>query len=80
MNKVKLTITDVNDNVPEWSMKPYPYQAGMSPDATAGTFVYQLRALDGDDGRSGEVEYFLADGKNFTSHIHTFKLTWKKVG
>uniref|UniRef100_A0A3Q2XMW5 Neural-cadherin-like n=1 Tax=Hippocampus comes TaxID=109280 RepID=A0A3Q2XMW5_HIPCM len=62
LNKVKLTITDVNDNVPEWNMKPYPYQAGMSPDATAGTFVYQLRALDGDEGRSGEVEYFLADG------------------
>ncbi|XP_061532993.1 putative neural-cadherin 2 isoform X2 [Phycodurus eques] len=62
LNKVKLTITDVNDNVPEWKMKPYPYQAGVSPDATAGTFVYQLQALDGDEGRSGEVEYFLADG------------------
>ncbi|XP_077372754.1 neural-cadherin-like isoform X2 [Festucalex cinctus] len=62
LNKVKLTITDVNDNVPEWNMKPFPYQAGVSPDATAGTFVYQLQALDGDEGRSGEVEYFLADG------------------
>ncbi|XP_077567014.1 neural-cadherin-like [Stigmatopora nigra] len=62
LNKVKLTITDVNDNVPEWNMKPFPYQAGVSPDATTGTFVYQLRALDGDEGPSGEVEYFLVDG------------------
>ncbi|KAM9816185.1 neural-cadherin-like isoform 2-T2 [Syngnathus typhle] len=62
LNKVKLMITDVNDNVPEWNMKPYPYQAGVSPDAAAGTFVYQLQALDGDEGRSGAVEYFLADG------------------
>nr|XP_057943554.1 neural-cadherin-like isoform X2 [Doryrhamphus excisus] len=62
LNKVKLTVTDVNDNVPEWNMKPYPYQAGVSPDAPAGTFVYQLQALDGDEGLGGEVEYFLADG------------------
>ncbi|XP_061826093.1 neural-cadherin-like isoform X1 [Nerophis lumbriciformis] len=62
LNKVKLTITDVNDNVPEWNMKPYPYQAGVSHDAPAGTVVYQLQALDRDEGRSGAVEYFLADG------------------
>ncbi|XP_054631563.1 neural-cadherin-like isoform X2 [Dunckerocampus dactyliophorus] len=62
LSKVKLTITDVNDNVPEWNMKPFPYQAGVSPDAPAGTFVYQLQALDGDEGSSGEVEYFLGDG------------------
>ncbi|XP_034032883.1 neural-cadherin-like [Thalassophryne amazonica] len=62
LNKVKLTITDVNDNVPEWNMKPYPYLAVVSPEAPAGTFVYQLQAHDGDEGKSGEVEYFLSDG------------------
>uniref|UniRef100_A0AAX7UQI8 Uncharacterized protein n=1 Tax=Astatotilapia calliptera TaxID=8154 RepID=A0AAX7UQI8_ASTCA len=62
LNKVKLKITDVNDNVPEWSMKPYPYLAVVSPEAPAGTFVYQLQAHDGDEGKSGEVEYFLSDG------------------
>ncbi|KAI4825411.1 hypothetical protein KUCAC02_021091, partial [Chaenocephalus aceratus] len=62
LNKVKLKITDVNDNVPEWNMKPYPYLAVVSPEASAGTFVYQLQALDGDEGKSGEVEYFLSDG------------------
>lgn len=44
-------------------MKPYPYLAVVSPEASAGTFVYQLQALDGDEGKSGEVEYFLSDGK-----------------
>uniref|UniRef100_I3JW58 Uncharacterized protein n=1 Tax=Oreochromis niloticus TaxID=8128 RepID=I3JW58_ORENI len=62
LNKVKLKITDVNDNVPEWNMKPYPYLAVVSPEAPAGTFVYQLQAHDGDEGKSGEVEYFLSDG------------------
>uniref|UniRef100_A0A8P4GNM4 Neural-cadherin n=1 Tax=Dicentrarchus labrax TaxID=13489 RepID=A0A8P4GNM4_DICLA len=62
LNKVKLKITDVNDNIPEWNMKPYPYLAVVSPEAPVGTFVYQLQAHDGDEGKSGEVEYFLSDG------------------
>ena len=62
---MRLKITDVNDNIPEWDMKPYPYLAVVSHDAPAGTFVYQLQAHDGDEGRSGEVEYFLSDGEFF---------------
>lgn len=71
LNKVKLKIIDVNDNVPEWNMKPYPYLAVVSTEAPAGTFVYQLQAHDGDEGKSGEVEYFLSDGKLSSVHIHT---------
>ncbi|XP_061577385.1 neural-cadherin-like isoform X1 [Cololabis saira] len=62
LNKVKLKIIDVNDNNPEWNMTPYPYLAVVPPDAPVGTFVYQLQAHDGDEGQSGEVEYFLSDG------------------
>ncbi|CAL9697367.1 unnamed protein product [Knipowitschia caucasica] len=62
LNKVKLKIADVNDNVPEWTMRPYPYLTVVSPEAATGTFVYQLQAHDGDEGRSGELEYFLSDG------------------
>eukprot|EP00066_Takifugu_rubripes_P016640 XP_011605906.1 PREDICTED: neural-cadherin-like [Takifugu rubripes] len=62
LNKVRLKITDVNDNIPEWDMKPYPYLAVVSHEAPAGTFVYQLQAHDADEGRSGEVEFFLSDG------------------
>lgn len=70
LNKVKLKITDVNDNFPEWDMKPYPYLAVVSPEAPAGTFVYQLQAHDGDEGKSGEVEYFLSDGKCSVVYLH----------
>uniref|UniRef100_A0A667Y7I2 Uncharacterized protein n=1 Tax=Myripristis murdjan TaxID=586833 RepID=A0A667Y7I2_9TELE len=62
LNKVKLKITDVNDNLPEWNMEPYPYLAVVSSEAPPGTLVYQLQARDRDEGVSGEVEYFLSDG------------------
>lgn len=62
---MRLKITDVNDNIPEWDMKPYPYLAVVSHEAPAGTFVYQLQAHDADEGRSGEVEFFLSDGECF---------------
>uniref|UniRef100_A0AAY4EQZ0 Uncharacterized protein n=1 Tax=Denticeps clupeoides TaxID=299321 RepID=A0AAY4EQZ0_9TELE len=60
--RVELTVMDVNDNAPEWTMLPYPYLAVVSPDAPAGTLVYKLHARDGDEGTNGEVEYFLSDG------------------
>lgn len=63
--RVELTVTDVNDNVPEWSMVPAPYLAVVSPDAPAGSLVYKLQAQDGDEGNNGEVEYFLSDGRVF---------------
>lgn len=63
--RVELTVTDVNDNVPEWMMAPSPYLAVVSPDAAAGALVYKLHAQDGDEGNNGEVEYFLSDGGLF---------------
>uniref|UniRef100_A0A3Q2CVV9 Si:ch211-186j3.6 n=1 Tax=Cyprinodon variegatus TaxID=28743 RepID=A0A3Q2CVV9_CYPVA len=60
--RVELTVTDVNDNIPQWTMLPAPYLAVVSPDALAGSLVYKLQAQDGDEGLNGEVEYFLSDG------------------
>uniref|UniRef100_A0A3P8UBI6 Si:ch211-186j3.6 n=1 Tax=Cynoglossus semilaevis TaxID=244447 RepID=A0A3P8UBI6_CYNSE len=60
--RVDLTVTDVNDNTPEWSMVPVPYLAVVSTDAAAGSVVYKLQAEDGDEGNNGEVEYFLSEG------------------
>lgn len=54
---------DVNDNVPEWAMKPFPFLAVVSPQATEGTEVYKLLAVDADEGINGTVEYFLLEGK-----------------
>ncbi|XP_056464024.1 protocadherin-16-like [Gadus chalcogrammus] len=60
--RVEMTVSDVNDNVPEWSMVPVPYLAVVSPDAVPGSLVYQLLARDDDGGDNGEVEFFLSDG------------------
>lgn len=60
---VSLTVTDVNDNVPEWAMEPFPFLAVVSPEAAGGTEVYKLLAVDADEGIHGTVEYFLLEGK-----------------
>ncbi|MEE6500538.1 hypothetical protein FKM82_003823 [Ascaphus truei] len=59
---LELTVMDVNDNYPEWSMDPSPFWAVVSPYAAAGTYVYKLRAVDKDEGANGEVKYFLLQG------------------
>ncbi|NXA34968.1 CADN protein, partial [Eudromia elegans] len=65
---VTLTVTDVNDNVPEWAVQPLPFSAAVSPQAAAGTRVYKLLAVDADEGVNGAVEYFLLDGKEKSLH------------
>lgn len=65
---VSLTVTDVNDNVPEWAMEPFPFLAVVSPEAAGGTEVYKLLAVDADEGIHGTVEYFLLEGKFLPSH------------
>ncbi|XP_009069496.1 PREDICTED: neural-cadherin-like, partial [Acanthisitta chloris] len=59
---LSLTVTDVNDNVPEWAMEPFPFLAVVSPEAAEGTEVYKLFAVDADEGIHGTVEYFLLEG------------------
>uniref|UniRef100_A0A8C5JEE2 CADN protein n=1 Tax=Junco hyemalis TaxID=40217 RepID=A0A8C5JEE2_JUNHY len=59
---VSLTVTDVNDNVPEWAMEPFPFLAVVSPEAAGGIEVYKLLAVDADEGIHGTVEYFLLEG------------------
>ncbi|XP_002934429.3 neural-cadherin [Xenopus tropicalis] len=59
---LELTVMDVNDELPEWTMDPLPPMGVVSPNAAAGTYVYKLQATDKDEGVSGEVEYFLLEG------------------
>ncbi|XP_066439955.1 neural-cadherin-like [Eleutherodactylus coqui] len=59
---LQLTVTDVNDESPQWTMQLYPFLATVSPLATAGTYVYKLHAVDKDEGVNGEVKYFLLEG------------------
>uniref|UniRef100_A0A671U276 Si:ch211-186j3.6 n=1 Tax=Sparus aurata TaxID=8175 RepID=A0A671U276_SPAAU len=60
--RVELTVTDVNDNIPEWSMVPAPYLAVVSPEASAGSLVYKLHAQDGDEGNNANILLLSAGG------------------
>lgn len=66
---LQLTVSDVNDESPQWTMEPFPYLAAVSPQALAGTCVYRLHAADLDEGANGEVEYFLLEGNGALCHV-----------
>ncbi|XP_037957804.1 cadherin-related tumor suppressor-like [Teleopsis dalmanni] len=58
--KVKIIITDVNDNAPQFVRAPYRVQ--ISEGATTGTQVMRVYTVDADEGLNGDVYYALADG------------------
>ncbi|XP_075930158.1 neural-cadherin-like [Petromyzon marinus] len=60
--ELAVAVTDVNDNVPEWLMEPFPFLGVVAPDAAPGTVVYRLAARDADSGANGEVRYQLIGG------------------
>lgn len=66
---LELTVTDVNDNVPQWVMEPFPYLATVSPKAPTGTKVYKLLAKDPDEDENGAIEYFLVEGTEAVSFL-----------
>ncbi|XP_030813043.1 protocadherin gamma-A7-like [Camarhynchus parvulus] len=61
--KVVVTVTDVNDNVPEISMRSALRE--ISEDAPSGTVVALLHVRDRDSGANGEVRCSLAEGVPF---------------
>jgi len=58
---VRLRLTDVNDEVPQFQNAPRPFLAMVSSDAPMGTSVYQLVAHDQD--RNSLLQYSLESGK-----------------
>ena len=59
---VRLLLTDVNDEVPQFQNVPRPFLAMVSSDAPVGTSVYQLMANDQDNDCI--IRYFLESGKH----------------
>ena len=59
---VRLRLTDVNDEVPQFQNAPRPFLAMVSSDAPLGTSVYQLMANDHD--HDSLVRYSLESGKH----------------
>lgn len=58
--KVKVIITDVNDNAPQFLRAPYRVQ--VSEGSIVGTQVMRVFTIDADEGLNGDVYYKLTDG------------------
>lgn len=60
--RLVLNIIDINDHKPEFTVCN---NASISENGFAGETVTQVKAIDKDKGKNGEVEYFLAYGSNY---------------
>ncbi|XP_057206378.1 protocadherin Fat 3a isoform X2 [Triplophysa rosa] len=56
---VKVRVTDLNDNAPVFI--GLPYYAAVQVEATPGTAIFRVTAVDRDKAENGEVNYFLQD-------------------
>ncbi|KAJ8383115.1 hypothetical protein SKAU_G00038930 [Synaphobranchus kaupii] len=65
---VKVTVEDLNDNKPVFVNLPYQMSL-VQRDAVVGHVVIQVRAVDGDTGRNGEVHY------SMRGHHEYFKIS-----
>lgn len=63
---VVLSVIDINDNRPQFTMSTYPVSVNES--APIGFVVYTVLALDADSNQNGEVSYSLVD------HTNTFAI------
>jgi len=58
---VRIHVTDVNDEIPQFKNVPRPFLTTVSVSAPPGTSVYQLMAQDADEG--SVVRYILESGQ-----------------
>ncbi|MBN3279871.1 FAT2 protein, partial [Polyodon spathula] len=59
---VEVEVLDVNENLHTPRFSSFIFKGGVTEDASVGTSVIALTALDEDSGRDGEVQYFIKDG------------------
>ncbi|XP_058853063.1 protocadherin Fat 2-like [Acipenser ruthenus] len=59
---VEVEVLDVNENLHTPRFSSFVFKGAVSEDASVGTSVIALTALDEDSGRDGEVRYFIKDG------------------
>ena len=60
---VRIKLTDVNDELPEFVNVPNPFLATVSTNAAPGTSVYQLMAQDADE--DSHIRYSLESGESW---------------
>ena len=70
---VRIRVTDVNDEIPEFKNVPRPFLTTVSASAPPGTSVYQLMAQDADDG--SVVRYILESGQSWLRSFSLLVIT-----
>jgi hypothetical protein len=60
---VKVTLTDVNDNRPEFYPQNYSVNVDLS-EANTGTTIVKVQAQDPDSGNSGSIQYSITAGND----------------
>ncbi|EAT41892.1 AAEL006534-PA, partial [Aedes aegypti] len=60
--KIKVFITDVNDNAPQFVRAPYKVQ--ISEGSSIGTQLIRVYTNDADEGLNGDVFYYIAEGNS----------------
>ncbi|OXB69747.1 UNVERIFIED_CONTAM: hypothetical protein H355_009742 [Colinus virginianus] len=58
--KVRILVTDANDESPEFVNTPYIVQ--VSENSPSGSSIFKIEAVDRDTGSGGSITYFLQDG------------------
>ena len=72
---VQITVTDVNDNAPEFSQEVF--QVEVSEEMLTGSVVVQITAVDIDEGFNANLTYEIESGnelQNFNIERHTGRL------
>ena len=60
---VKVTLTDVNDNHPQFSPQNYSVNVDLS-EAVVGTTIVRVQAQDPDSGTAGSIQYSITGGND----------------
>ncbi|KAH8409560.1 hypothetical protein KR222_008523 [Zaprionus bogoriensis] len=74
--KVRVIVTDVNDNAPEFLRAPY--QVAISEETPEGTHIMHVFTQDADEGLNGDVYYSISsgnEGNHFSLDSATGQLT-----
>ncbi|XP_067225767.1 cadherin-related family member 1a isoform X2 [Chanodichthys erythropterus] len=69
VENVRVFITDVNDEKPEFLNRPYIVD--VPEDAASGSSIYRVQAVDRDLGSGGSVSYYLQSSSKFTIDGHS---------
>ncbi|XP_064481302.1 fat-like cadherin-related tumor suppressor homolog isoform X2 [Ornithodoros turicata] len=70
---VRVAVTDVNDNEPQFAVSEY--RANIPANITVGTTILKVRAFDKDQGLGGSLQYGIHESNGLTNITSLFDIT-----